>query len=116
VSNGVRAMRSQTITTRTGEPLTLYQAEDGSWCCPVCGSPELSQAPYFDDGSASFEMCSCGFEFGYDDDAGACAQALPTVAANLERWRSNLLQRTRGFESAYGELRAQLASIGVLDV
>ena len=109
-------MKSQTITTRTGESLRLHQAEDGRWYCPVCGSPELSQAPYFEDGAASFEMCSCGFEFGFDDDPGASAQALPTVVENWKRWRSKLVERTRGSESKSAELRARLACIGITDV
>lgn len=108
-------METQTITLRTGERLTLYQAENGRWRCPVCGSPELIQPPYSEDGDGSFAMCSCGFEFGFDDDPSACAQALPTVAANLERWRSGVIERTRRSESRYLQLRAQLASIGVRD-
>ncbi len=37
--------------------------------CPVCGWPELHDAPRDPDGGASFEICpSCGFEFGFDDD------------------------------------------------
>src|SRR5689334_3375418 len=100
-------MKTQTIATRTGEMLTLHQAADGNWCCPVCGSPELSQVPYFGEGGASFEMCSCGFEFGFDDDPGARAGALPTVIENLERWRSGVVARCRGSTEAFAELRAR---------
>ena len=109
-------MKSQTITTRTGETLALHQAADGNWCCPVCGSPELDQAPYSEDGSASFEMCSCGFEFGFDDDPGASAQALRTVVENLERWRSIVVAKHRGSAQQLAKLRARLASIGVTNV
>jgi hypothetical protein len=61
--------------------------------CPCCGYPgltgpaysEMPQPPFGDLGEppyigrfgyASFECCDCcGFEFGYDDDAGACGRA-----------------------------------------
>ena len=109
-------MKIQIITTRSGETLALHQAADGSWCCPACGSPELGQAPYSENGAASFEMCSCGFEFGFDDDPGASAQALPSVVENLERWRSGVIAKYRSSEAKFTELRAQLASIGVTNV
>lgn len=39
------------------------------YVCPVCGWPELHEAPRSTSGAASFELCPCcGFEFGYDDD------------------------------------------------
>ncbi len=38
--------------------------------CPICGYPELSEAPRFLMGGASDEICrSCGFQFGFDDDS-----------------------------------------------
>jgi hypothetical protein len=38
------------------------------YTCPVCGFNKLEESPY-DNGSASFEICSCcGFQFGFDDD------------------------------------------------
>jgi hypothetical protein len=71
--------------------------------CPCCGYPELSCAPYaqmglppwFDHGQppyhnqygyASYECCSCcGYEFGFDDDPGACASAC-SFAEYLGNW------------------------------
>jgi hypothetical protein len=39
------------------------------YVCPVCGWPELAEAPRDESGAASFEICPCcGFEFGFDDD------------------------------------------------
>ncbi len=63
-------MEAHRVTLRDGSTAILYCSESGSWACPICGSVELSQPPYYSDGSASFDMCSCGFEFGYDDDPG----------------------------------------------
>lgn len=42
------------------------------YTCPVCGYPELTEAPVNASGAGSYEICwSCGFEFGVtDDDAG----------------------------------------------
>jgi hypothetical protein len=71
--------------------------------CPVCGYRGLWQPPYermppvpypdFGDspyagrlGAASLEGCHrCGYQFGYDDDAGACGT--PTsFRAYRQRW------------------------------
>jgi predicted RNA-binding Zn-ribbon protein involved in translation (DUF1610 family) len=44
-----------------------------SHLCPVCGYPDLDKPAYrntFKDGIGSLEICpSCGFQFGYTDDA-----------------------------------------------
>jgi hypothetical protein len=50
---------------------------EGKHLCPVCGYPELAVAPYYEAGVPSFSLCpSCGVEFGFDDDAGACGEDL----------------------------------------
>ncbi len=37
--------------------------------CPVCGFPDLTEAPRSPSGGGSFEICpSCGFQFGVSDD------------------------------------------------
>lgn len=47
--------------------------------CPVCGYPDLIEPPYTAESGASYEICpSCGFEFGYDDEAGG---------VTFEEWR-----------------------------
>jgi hypothetical protein len=39
------------------------------YLCPVCGYPDLHEAPRSASGGASYEICpSCGFEFGVSDD------------------------------------------------
>ncbi len=41
-----------------------------SFVCPVCGYPELDEAPRSVRGGGSSEICpSCGFEFGWTDEA-----------------------------------------------
>jgi len=37
--------------------------------CPVCGYPDLREAPRSEGGGGSYEICpSCGFQFGVSDD------------------------------------------------
>lgn len=50
-----------------------------SYQCPVCGYPGLEDPPHTAEGGASDEICpSCGFQFGYDDDA---------CGISYEQWR-----------------------------
>lgn len=108
-------MRAHPVVLRDGTNASIYQAESGDWACPVCGSVELKQAPYFGDGAASFEMCSCGFEFGFDDDPGASATALSAVQENWARWRIRFLSRFRSHSGALAEVAGRLRAIGVHD-
>jgi hypothetical protein len=77
-----------------------------TFTCPCCGYPDLSVAPFalLTDpipppnaappysstlGGASFEICSCcGFEFGFDDDAGASGHT-----TSFEDHREDWLER-----------------------
>ena len=37
--------------------------------CPVCGYDQMNDDAYYENGDASFELCSCcGFQFGVEDD------------------------------------------------
>jgi hypothetical protein len=48
--------------------------------CPVCGYPDLTEPPYTKESGASYDICpSCGFEFGYDDEARG---------VTFEEWRA----------------------------
>jgi hypothetical protein len=41
-----------------------------NFTCPVCGYPELTELPRTEATGGSYEICpSCGFEFGYSDEA-----------------------------------------------
>ena len=91
----------------------MYQAEGGLWACPVCGSVELDAQPYFGEGATSFEMCSCGFEFGFDDDPGASGEADPSVQANWSRWRARFLSGLRHRPVAFAKVIQRLRDIGV---
>jgi hypothetical protein len=106
-------MQSHLETLRDGTQVALYVDDYGTWACPVCGSVELSCQPYAEGGAASFEMCGCGFEFGFDDDPGASATALPSVVANWEVWRERLLRKVRSHPAAHAQVIARLRAIGV---
>ncbi|WP_290758621.1 MULTISPECIES: hypothetical protein [unclassified Exiguobacterium] len=39
------------------------------YICPVCGYDRMDDVAYYENGDASFELCSCcGFQFGVEDD------------------------------------------------
>ena len=48
-----------------------YRPEPGAtYTCPVCGYAGLAEEPRSRSGGGSYEICpSCGFEFGFTDDA-----------------------------------------------
>lgn len=107
-------MEAHRVTLRDGTDATLYRAESGDWACPVCGSVELSTQPYYSDGGGSFDMCSCGFEFGFDDDPGASAEAVPSVAENWAAWRARFLQKLQSRPQALVRVTERLRAIGVV--
>jgi len=104
-------MNKVCVTTKDGEELELYQISENLWCCPVCGSPELNCPPRTDEGG-SFEMCSCGFEFGFDDELAASRQAVEGVANNWDRWRSMLFRKYSHQPEKINQLKSQLVKVG----
>lgn len=97
-----------------GEEIALHRNAEGTWCCPVCGSAELQEQPYYPEGGAYFEMCGvCGFEFGFDDTPLACSEAISGIQKNWKRWRAKLLEGVRFNQSQYDKLAEQLNNIGV---
>lgn len=95
-----------------GEVFTLHQNDAGMYLCPVCGSPEFSEPPYSDAGSPLFEMCSCGFEFGYDDSPSATSSAVEGIAANWKRYRRELIDEAATDSDELRDLELNLANIG----
>ena len=96
----------------SGEAFTVYQNDEGRFLCPVCGSPEFSEPPYSATGAPSYEMCGCGFEFGYDDSPGATSAAVEGIAANWKRYREDLIAGAAKDPDYLRELEANLANIG----
>jgi hypothetical protein len=53
--------------------------------CPVCGYPDLYEPVRSNAGGGSNEICrSCGFEFGYTDDA---------LHFSYEQWRKRWIEQ-----------------------
>lgn len=106
-------MKTHSCHHPSGEIFVLYQTESGSYLCPVCGRDEFSEAPYSDDGSPSFEMCTCGFEFGFDDSPSASSDAVEGIEANWKRFRRGLIDSAVAEGSAaIAELETRLRRIG----
>jgi rubredoxin len=105
-------MEKISFTLPDGAEISLYRDADGTWCCPVCGSAELQDQPYYAEGGASFEMCSvCGFEFGFDDEPFASGTPISGIQNNWIRWRQKLLEGARFNEAKYNMLAEQLKNI-----
>lgn len=49
--------------------VVLFISEEGKCYCPVCGITMRNKEfrPYDSIGNPSYEICSCGFQFGHDD-------------------------------------------------
>ena len=58
-------------------------------------------------------MCSCGFEFGFDDDPGASASAADAVQDNWAHWRKRFLSKFRQLSRVLAKVVTRLSSIGV---
>jgi hypothetical protein len=106
-------MKSHHCATKNGEHFILWQNDDGLFCCPVCGSPELKDAPYYDNVGASFQMCSCGFEYGYDDSPLATKTAVQGIEANWDRWRLGLINEAKLSKNDLEALIQSLRNIGI---
>lgn len=62
-------MIKETISTWNGEKIVLTISPDGYCYCPVCGekSKDKEWRPYDIKGHPTYDICSCGFEYGFDD-------------------------------------------------
>ena len=105
-------MNHQHCVTKEGEHFIIFKNNDGVYLCPVCGSPEFDEPPYDENGHASFQMCSCGFEFGFDDSALASTEALEGVVSNWDRWRLKVIERNKHSKDSLLKLEANLREIG----
>ena len=80
-------MKIETINTWNGEKVELKISSDGFFYCPVCGekSKDAEWRPYLENGYGTFDICNCGFEFGYDDGGE------PPYEKSWERYRTKWL-------------------------
>lgn len=105
-------MKEHHCVTQLGEHFIIFQNNEGAYLCPVCGSAEFNEPPYDENGSASFQMCSCGFEFGFDDSSLASKEASEGIAPNWDRWRLKVIEKNRHSKSSPHKLEQNLKVIG----
>ncbi len=107
-----KKMKEHHCVTPTGEYFIIHQNNEGIYFCPVCGSSEFKEPPYDQDGLASFQMCSCGFEFGYDDSNLASKEAVESIVPNWDRWRLKVIEKNKFSKSKLQKLEYNLKNIG----
>ena len=105
-------MKEYHCVTQTGEAFVIFRNLNEQYCCPVCGSPEFSEPPYQQDGSASFQMCSCGFEYGFDDSHLASKEAVEGITQNWDRWRLKVIEKCSRSKVELDALEKDLKNIG----
>ncbi len=98
--------------TNLGEHFIILRNDKGTYLCPVCGSAEFDEPPYNKDGTASFQICSCGFEFGYDDSHLASKDATESVISSWNRWRLKVIDNNKRNKQSLEKLEHNLNQIG----
>jgi len=70
ILNVSKHLRKEIINTWNGEKIELNISSDEYCFCPVCGrkSDDKKWRPYDENGYPSYDICYCGFEYGFDDD------------------------------------------------
>ncbi|MGH1429092.1 MAG: hypothetical protein ACRBEE_14220 [Arenicella sp.] len=106
-------MKEHHCVSRLGEHFVLYENNEGVHICPACGSAELNSPAYDSNGEPSFQMCSCGFEFGFDDEPSASPQAIESIVKSWERWRAKVIKRSSYLESTLTKCENNLKNLGI---
>lgn len=108
-------MKKHHCVTEQGEHFLLYENEDGIHICPVCGSAELSSPAYSTEGLPSFQMCSCEFEYGYDDTPSASPRATAGgIEKNWEVWRLKVIKKSSYLPRTLAKCENNLKNIGIV--
>lgn len=107
-------MKEHHCVTEHGEHFILFENDDGIHICPVCGSAELPSPAYDGDGLPSFQMCSCKFEYGFDDAPSASSRAVEGgIQKNWELWRKKVIRKSSHLESTLAKCERNLKNIGI---
>ncbi|WP_040644455.1 hypothetical protein [Pseudoalteromonas rubra] len=108
-------MKQHHCVTEEGEHFLLYENDEGVHICPVCGSAELAAPAYNNNGLPSFQMCSCEFEYGYDDSPLASSRAVKGgLQKNWEVWRKRVIQRSSHLPESLAKCESNLKNIGIV--
>lgn len=95
------------------ETFFIYKTAFSGYVCPVCGEAGLKEPPYDDAGSPSFEMCTCGFEFGFDDSPLASKEAVKGIEENWKRWRAKVIKESATDSAKLKKLEENLSNINI---
>jgi hypothetical protein len=106
-------MKMETIKAWNGQELTLIISADGYCFCPVCGEKAKAKGwrPYDNDGRPSYDICSCGFEYGFDD--GGEPPYNKSWETYRERWLMNEDRPTIGRRLSKSEELEQLKNFKI---
>lgn len=105
-------MKEHHCVSQSGEHFIIFQNDQGIYLCPICGSAEFDEPPYHENGSPSSQMCSCGFEFGFDDSSLASNEALEGIVLNWDRWRLKVIDKNKHAKQGLETLEHNLEQIG----
>ena len=107
-------MPLEIIDTWNKEKVILHISKSGTCFCPVCGNESNSKdwRPYNQKGVPSYDICFCGYQFGYDDDGE------PPYEKSWEAFRTKWLKGEVEIEIkpslSLNEKREQLKNIGIV--
>ncbi|KAA1240785.1 hypothetical protein [Aquimarina sp. RZ0] len=106
-------MRKEIINTWNGEKVELNISSDGYCFCPVCGikSEDKKWRPYDENGHPSYDICSCGFEYGFDE--GGEPPYEKSWSNYREKWLNNEIEQHFGKKMTKLEKLVQLKNIEI---
>ncbi|WP_282081576.1 hypothetical protein [Aquimarina algiphila] len=106
-------MRKEIINTWNGEKVELNISSDEYCCCPVCRrkSDDKEWRPYDKNGHPSYDICSCGFEYGFDDDGEPPYEK--SWSNYRKKWLNNEIEQHFDKKMTKSEKLVQLKNIGI---
>jgi hypothetical protein len=106
-------LKTEIINTLNGEKFELIISSDGYCFCPVCGEKSNNEEwrPYDETGLPSYDICKCGFQFGYDD-SGVPPYEI-SWANYRQKWLNNEINQHFGKRKSKEEKINQLKNIGL---
>jgi hypothetical protein len=91
----------------------LILDNNGFCFCPICGikSEDPEWRPYNDDGTPTYDICECGFEYGFDDNG------IPPYEKSWKIFREKWIKEELDFGDSkrknFKEKKVQLKNIGI---
>ncbi len=106
-------MKKEIINTWNGKKVELKISSDGFCYCPVCGEKAKNKEwrPYDETGLPSYDICSCGFEYGFDDSGEPPYEK--SWENYREKWLNNEIDQYFGKRMTKSEKLIQLKNIEI---